>query len=74
MLREAGLVTSENHGEPVVYTLGMSVLEDALLGLGRAYGCEVQSAAVPKSGRTNREILDKVTLEEVGAGQCPRLL
>lgn len=59
VLREAGLVTSEKHGKSVVYSLRMSVLEDALLGFARAFGWELQDGKGPKPSRSDQEIIDE---------------
>lgn len=59
VLREAGLVASEKHGKSVVYSLRMSVLEDALLGFARAFGWELQDGKAPQRKRSDREIANE---------------
>lgn len=47
VLREADLVTAEKRGKSVVYTLRISVLEDALLGLSDAVGLGLARGSAP---------------------------
>lgn len=42
VLREAGLVASERNGKSVVYSLQMSVLEDALMGFANSFGWKLE--------------------------------
>lgn len=42
VLREAGLVAAEKDGKSVIYTLRMSVLEDALLAFAGAVGIDLK--------------------------------
>lgn len=41
VLREAGLIDAGRHGKTIVYTLRMSVLEEALMGLAQAVGLDL---------------------------------
>ncbi|AKS43164.1 autorepressor SdpR family transcription factor [Wenzhouxiangella marina] len=43
VLKEADLVRAEKHGTSITYSLKMSVLEEALMGLAKAFG--IQAAA-----------------------------
>lgn len=49
VLREAGLVVSEKHGQSVVYELQLSVLEDALLGFAKAFGWKLEDEKTKNS-------------------------
>jgi DNA-binding transcriptional ArsR family regulator len=49
VLREAGLVTAEKQGKSILYTLQMSVLEDALLSFAQVFGWELQPRKLRKS-------------------------
>lgn len=42
VLKEAGLVEAERHGNQIIYRLKMSVLEDALMGFTKAFGLTLQ--------------------------------
>lgn len=56
VLREAGLVSSEKHGKSVVYSMQLSVLEDALLGFTQAFGWNLHGVARAESvGSDKRE-------------------
>ena len=56
VLREAGLVSSHKEGKAVVYTLELSVLEEALLGFAEAFGWTLQGAQRARGGRAPRQV------------------
>jgi DNA-binding transcriptional ArsR family regulator len=41
VLREAGLIDPSKHGKSIIYSLRMSVLEEALMGLAKAVGLDM---------------------------------
>lgn len=57
VLREAGLVASEKHGQSVVYELQLSVLEDALLGFAQAFGWKLQDDKTMKPRHSSSRTL-----------------
>ena len=48
VLREAGLIDASRHGKSIVYRLRMSVLEEALMGLGATVGLDLGAGAQRK--------------------------
>jgi len=57
VLREAGLIEAEKRGKSVVYTLQLSVLEEALLSFTQGFGWELRRRA-PRSRRAAVEGLN----------------
>jgi len=57
VLREAGLIEAEKRGKSVVYTLQLSVLEEALLSFTQGFGWELRPRA-PRSRRAAVEGLN----------------
>lgn len=51
ILREAELIASSKQGKSVVYSLNLSVLEDALLGFAQLLGSRVQPAPADAKGK-----------------------
>ncbi len=48
VLREAGLIGASKHGKSIIYSLRMSVLEEALMGLAQTVGLDLGAAAAGK--------------------------
>ena len=52
ILREAELIASSKQGKSVVYSLNLSVLEDALLGFSQLFGIQSPAPGGAKSNTT----------------------
>lgn len=48
VLREAGLIGASKQGKSILYSLRMSVLEEALMGLAQTVGLDLGAAATGK--------------------------
>ena len=48
VLREAGLIDASKRGKSIIYSLRMSVLEEALMGLAQTVGLDLGAAATGK--------------------------
>jgi ArsR family transcriptional regulator, arsenate/arsenite/antimonite-responsive transcriptional repressor len=48
VLREAGLIGASKQGKSIIYSLRMSVLEEALMGLAQTVGLDLGAAATGK--------------------------
>jgi ArsR family transcriptional regulator, repressor of sdpIR and other operons len=48
VLREAGLIDASKQGKSILYSLRMSVLEEALMGLAQTVGLDLGAAAAGK--------------------------
>jgi DNA-binding transcriptional ArsR family regulator len=48
VLREAGLIDASKQGKSIIYSLRMSVLEEALMGLAQTVGLDLGAAATGK--------------------------
>jgi DNA-binding transcriptional ArsR family regulator len=48
VLREAGLIDASKQGKSILYSLRMSVLEEALMGLAQTVGLDLGAAATGK--------------------------
>jgi DNA-binding transcriptional ArsR family regulator len=48
VLREAGLIDASKQGKSILYSLRMSVLEEALMGLAQTVGLDLGAAAKGK--------------------------
>ena len=48
VLREAGLIGATKHGKSILYSLRMSVLDEALMGLAQTVGLDLGAAATGK--------------------------
>jgi DNA-binding transcriptional ArsR family regulator len=48
VLREAGLIDASKQGKSIIYSLRMSVLEEALMGLAQTVGLDLGAAAAGK--------------------------
>ena len=59
VLREAGLIASEKSGKSIVYSLEMSVLEDALLSFARSFGWTLETNQRPEPRRSGRKARTK---------------
>lgn len=55
VLREAGLIDADKRGRTIIYTLRLSVLEDALLSFTEAFGLELKSDEAPRPADPTRE-------------------
>ncbi len=53
ILKEADLIDGEKHGKQIIYSLKLSVLEDALLTFAKTFGLSVhaENAGVPEPGK-----------------------
>lgn len=54
VLRAAGLVASEKHGKSIIYSLRLSVLEDALLAFAETFGIGIAAPAEAPTGEGAR--------------------
>jgi DNA-binding transcriptional ArsR family regulator len=50
-LREADLITATKAGKQVVYSLNLSVLEDALMGFAQVFGLGAKTPESPNSAK-----------------------
>jgi len=48
VLREAGLIDASRNGKSIIYSLRMSVLEEALMGLAQTVGLDLGAVATGK--------------------------
>jgi ArsR family transcriptional regulator, repressor of sdpIR and other operons len=48
VLREAGLIDASRNGKSIIYSLRMSVLEEALMGLAQTVGLDLGAAPTGK--------------------------
>ena len=55
VLREAGLIGASKHGKSIIYSLRMSVLEEALMGLAQTVGLDLGPGTTGKAGATGKE-------------------
>lgn len=59
VLREANLVHAEKQGKTIIYTLKMSVLEEALMGFAQTFNLEVKSSADDSANDPNNRDKDQ---------------
>jgi ArsR family transcriptional regulator len=53
VLREAGLIDARKQGKSILYSLRMSVLEEALMGLAQTVGLDLGAAAAAGKEETS---------------------
>jgi len=59
VLREAGLIVAEKRGKSMIYTLQMSVLEEALLKFAQAFGLKLSTSKSVRAKDLAREVPDR---------------